>query len=222
MAGGYSSHENAISASHVPEAMNSPHQKKIDEELLEASARYDFVLVPGLYDSGPEHWQSFWQNRHSFWLRVTQSRWNTPDIGSWIDAIRRLLATSRRPAILVGHSFGALASCCIAADQKNQIAGLMLVAPTEPSRFEVEDRIPTTALGVPCIVVASHNDPVMRFPRAVYWSKVWNADLADVGEAGHINAEAGFGPWPYGLQVLKELVAAIDSREAETLAGDRH
>ena len=86
----------------------------------------------------------------------------------------------------------------------------MLVAPAEPSKFEVEDRVPVTPLGVPCIVVASHDDPMMRFARAVYWSKVWNADLADLGEAGHINAEAGFGPWPYGLELLKDLVVTAD------------
>lgn len=194
--------------------MSFPHHQIVDEALTEASARYDFVLVPGLYDSGPEHWQSFWQNRHGFWLRVTQSRWNDPDIGLWIDAIRRLLVGSRRPVILVGHSFGALASCCVAADGQHRIAGLMLVAPAEPSRFEVEDRIPMAPLHVPTIVVASRNDPVIRFGRAVYWSKVWNADLADVGEAGHINAEAGFGPWPYGLQILKELVATVDAHAA--------
>ncbi|HXP96816.1 MAG TPA: alpha/beta hydrolase [Telmatospirillum sp.] len=194
--------------------MNSPHHQAIDDALTAAAERYDFVLVPGLYDSGPDHWQSFWQNRHGFWRRVSQSRWNDPDIGSWVDAIRRLLATTRRPVILVGHSFGALASCCVAASGQHRIAGLMLVAPAEPSRFEVEDHVPTTPLGVPCIVVASHNDPIMRFPRAVYWSKVWNADLADVGEGGHINAESGFGPWAYGLQVLKELVETIDARES--------
>lgn len=199
--------------------MISSHVQKIDEALVEASARYDFVLVPGLYDSGPEHWQSFWQSRHSFWLRMTQSRWNNPDIGLWIDAIRRLLITCRRPAILVGHSFGALASCCVTAGGTQRIAGLMLVAPAEPSKFEVEDRVPMTPLGVPSVVVASHNDPVIRFPRSVYWSKVWNADLADVGEAGHINAEAGFGPWPYGLEVLRDLVATIDARESDILTG---
>jgi predicted alpha/beta hydrolase family esterase len=95
----------------------------------------------------------------------------------------------------------------------------MLVAPAEPSKFEVEERVPAASLGVPAIVVASHNDPVMRFPRAVYWSKVWNADIADVGEAGHINAEAGFGPWPYGLEILKNLVAAIDARQDEPSTG---
>ncbi|MDR3437797.1 alpha/beta hydrolase [Telmatospirillum sp.] len=199
--------------------MNSPHHLAVDQALIEASQRYDFVLVPGLYDSGPEHWQSIWQTRYAFWQRMSQSRWNNPDIGLWIDAIRRLLAADRRPTILVGHSFGALASCCIAASRQHRIAGLLLVAPAEPSKFEVEDRVPAAPLRVPAIVVASHNDPYMGFGRAAYWSKVWNADIADLGEAGHINAEAGFGSWPYGLELLRSLVTIIDSRQTASDLG---
>ncbi len=197
--------------------MDSPHLQAVDRALTEASARYDFVLVPGLYDSGPEHWQSLWQTRHNFWLRMNQSRWNNPDIGLWTDAIRRLLGQCRRPTILIGHSFGALASCVVVAGGQHRIAGLLLVAPAEPSKFEVEDAVPATALGVPTIVVASHNDPIMGFGRAAYWSKVWNADIADLGEAGHINAESGFGPWPYGLELLCGLIEIIDARNRADL-----
>jgi hypothetical protein len=190
--------------------MESTESQAVMAALVEAAQRYDFVLVPGLNDSGPEHWQSLWQARAEFWLRVTQSRWNSPDIGRWIDAIGRSLAGRSRPAVLIGHSFGALASCCVAAAGRHRIAGLLLVAPAEPSRFEVEDSVPSSPLGAPALVVASYNDPLMRFGRAAYWSKVWQADIADLGEAGHINAESGFGPWPYGLTLLHELVATID------------
>lgn len=189
--------------------MTFSHPEATDQSLIRASARVDFVLVPGLYDSGPEHWQSHWQRRHGFWLRVTQSHWNSPDIGRWIDAIRRRLAGRTRPAVLVGHSFGALASCCVTAEGRDDIAGLLLVAPAEPAKFEVEEVVPAVPLGVPAIVVASHNDPVMTFARALSWSRTWDAEIVDVGEAGHINAEAGFGPWPYGLDLLAGLAERV-------------
>lgn len=177
--------------------------------LVQAADRLDLVLVPGFKDSGPEHWQSLWQAAVPAFQRIGQRRWDNPDIELWIAAIQRLLAERRRPAVLIGHSLGALASSCLAADRHPQVAGLMLVAPAEPSRFEAEERVPETGLGVPALVVASHNDPVMRFARAEHWAAIWGADLADLGEAGHINAEAGFGPWPHGLDLLAGLVATI-------------
>jgi len=194
--------------------MTLRHMQDVDEALADAAKRYAFVLVPGLYDSGAEHWQSLWQQRHDFWHRMTQRNWMTADIEMWIGSLRRVLAPLNRPAILVGHSFGALAACCITADRTHDIAGLMLVAPAEPMRFEADHRVPDARLGVPSITVASHNDPVMSFPRARYWSDVWGSELIDIGDAGHINCEAGFGPWPYGLQALLALVDRIDAMRA--------
>ena len=67
--------------------------------------------------------------------------------------------------------------------------------------------LPAEPLGLPTVVVASRNDPVMTFPRARHWAATWGAELVDLGEAGHINAEAGFGRWAYGLAVLNRLAA---------------
>ena len=177
--------------------------------LQEQAERIDFVLVPGFKDSGPEHWQSLWQGILPIFQRVTQRRWDDPDIHHWIGAISRHLATAKRPAVLIGHSLGALASACVAAEGHPRVAGLLLVAPAEPVRFEAEESVPERALGVPALVVASHNDPLMRFPRAEHWARIWGAELADVGEAGHINAEAGFGAWPHGLHLLAELTRRL-------------
>jgi hypothetical protein len=184
--------------------------RAVDAGLIAAAERFRFVLVPGLNNSGPQHWQTEWQLRHAFWQRMRQQVWNQPDVHRWMGSIRRLLGQDRRPAILVGHSLGALASCCVAADGGLPIAGLMLVAPAEPARFEIEDDVPTGPLGVPAVVTASRDDPLMPFARAIWWSAAWEADLVDLGEAGHVNAEAGFGPWPYGLVVLLGLVRKIE------------
>lgn len=194
--------------------MKSSYHQETDQALEAAAERYDFVLVPGLHDSGPEHWQTCWQNHQPFWRRVVQRNWNTPDIDLWISSITRLLLRCPRPAILVGHSFGALASCCVAVELPEQVAGLMLVAPAEPMKFEIEDRVPTRDLGIPSMLVASHNDPLMRFSRASEWAAIWHSNLVDIGEAGHINVESGFGPWRYGLDVLLELVQQIDAQRA--------
>jgi len=182
------------------------------DTLSDLSERFDLVLVPGFKDSGPEHWQTLWQQQSNAFQRITQRRWDVADIELWIAAIQRLLAARGRPAVLIGHSLGALASCCLAADRHPQVVGLMLVAPAEPARFEAEDRVPETGLGVPSVVVASRNDPIMRFHRAEHWSGLWGASLVDLGDVGHINAEAGFGPWPHGLDLVIGLMRTIEQR----------
>ena len=36
------------------------------------------VILPGLYDSGPEHWQSHWERTLPAIVRVAQRDWETP------------------------------------------------------------------------------------------------------------------------------------------------
>ncbi|QIE25449.1 Serine hydrolase [Caballeronia sp. SBC1] len=183
--------------------------QSIEMQLESVAGRFELVLVPGLYDSDIDHWQSHWHQRFSGWRRIAQRDWNQPDVESWIDAISRTLAQCERPAILIGHSLGALASCALVASRDVNVAGLMLVAPAEPARFELDDRVPHHRLNVPGVLVASHDDPLLRFERAHFWANTWGCLLVDVGEAGHINAEAGYGPWPHGLVILSELIRSL-------------
>lgn len=189
------------------------------EERISAAldvAQLDVVLVPGLRDSGATHWQTEWNTRFPDWLRVSQSRWDVADLDSWIDAIERSLAFCSRPALLVAHSFGALASAVLAERQSAQIAAAFLVAPADPARFSLQDRLPTALLSVPSTLIASRNDPWLRFETAGYWAQRWGSRLHDQGLAGHINADSGFGPWPQGLEWLAELIDQI--REPQNLA----
>ncbi|WP_284603390.1 RBBP9/YdeN family alpha/beta hydrolase [Dickeya dadantii] len=175
---------------------------EVDQRLIDIDPRLTMVLVPGLRDSDDEHWQSHWERRFPFWRRIRQKEWYQADLDRWVLAIRRELATCDRPVVLIGHSFGALAACHVVQQGMEGIAGVMLVAPAEPMRFEIEDRIQAEPLALPSLAFASHNDPLMTFSRAEYWARAWGSDLVDVGEAGHINAESGFGKWEYGLQRL--------------------
>ncbi len=170
----------------------------------------DILLVPGIQDSGPEHWQSRWQQRYPHWLRITQRNWLEPDLDGWVAAIWRELGKQHAPVLLIGHSFGALSSWYFASLFPAEVAGVVLVAPAEPVRFELEDRILATVLPVPSLLFASHNDPLLAFSRARYWAQAWGSELVDVGEAGHINAQSGFGDWPHGLQRIGLFASGLD------------
>jgi predicted alpha/beta hydrolase family esterase len=193
-----------------PDAKSPP--DRADEALRECTSRYDLVLVPGRYNSGPEHWQSIWERELPLWKRIDQRDWIDPDIRRWVGSLGRLLAHSRRPALLAGHSLGALASCRAAVEMRERVAGLLLVAPAEPSLFDAQDSVPTHLLAVPSLLVASRNDPFMGMDRAEHWASAWGSELVDLGDAGHINAESGFGPWRFGRELMARLVALADAR----------
>ena len=41
------------------------------------------LVVPGLQDSGPAHWQSWLQGQYRDSLRVRQRDWTVPDLERW-------------------------------------------------------------------------------------------------------------------------------------------
>jgi predicted alpha/beta hydrolase family esterase len=42
--------------------------------------------------------------------------------------------------------------------------------------------------------------------RAAAFAAAWGSRLVTLDHAGHINAEAGYGPWPEGQRLLDALV----------------
>ncbi|CAG9298065.1 RBBP9/YdeN family alpha/beta hydrolase [Celerinatantimonas diazotrophica] len=164
------------------------------------SGRYQIVLVPGIGNSPEEHWQSYWHEQFPSWLRISQKHWKEPDLYAWTLAIQRTLRTlpSDESAILIGHSFGALSSVALSLSEPESIAAIVLVAPADPIRFELSDELQAKPT-CPVLMFASHNDPLMGWERANHWADTWGAQLTDMGEAVHINAQSGFGKWPWGL-----------------------
>ncbi|HET6389025.1 alpha/beta hydrolase [Hyphomicrobium sp.] len=172
------------------------------------------LIVPGLRSSGPTHWQTWLERRVSGSVRVTQRDWNDPHLPEWSARVRREIARATGSIFIAAHSFGALAAAQAASDHAERITGALLVAPADPEGFGVAEFLPVKPLGFPVVVVASRNDPWMAFDKARRWAELWRADFVDLGDAGHINAEAGFGPWPEGLALLERLRRAAEFRSA--------
>jgi uncharacterized protein len=173
------------------------------------------VTVPGLYGSGPDHWQSRWEARFPEWQRVEQHDWSRPSLHLWAERVAATVAHRRgaapRGVVLVAHSFGCLAAVHQAGLDASGIAGALLVAPADPDRFGVGPLLPTFRLPFPTVLAASRNDPWMAQRTAFSWGALWGADVHDMGSLGHINAESGIGAWPEGLGLLGSLLQRIDA-----------
>ncbi|QWL68291.1 RBBP9/YdeN family alpha/beta hydrolase [Aeromonas jandaei] len=163
------------------------------------------LLVPGLHNSGPDHWQSRWHEHFPYWQRMTGLPWEKPDLTVWSAKLASKLRSRRSRVHLVAHSFGALTAIAAARLQPEKVASLFLVAPADPARFGIVDERLEGPLQVSAQLVASRNDPWMSFERAECWSRQWQVPLFDAGNAGHINAQSGHGDWHQGLELLGSL-----------------
>lgn len=173
------------------------------------SSDTDILIIPGLGGSGPDHWQSRWQAKLSTARRVEQMDFDKPLLADWRDAIAAAVATAERPVILVAHSLGAIAAADIARQLGEKVKGGFLVAPPSPRAIGEIEAIdprfidtPPGPLPFPSVVVASRDDPYATFAESEELARAWRSELADAGNAGHINSESGHGPWPEGLMRL--------------------
>jgi uncharacterized protein len=173
---------------------------------------FQVLVVPGLHNSGAGHWQTVWEEAHPGWVRVTQDDWSQPDLLAWTARLEAVRRRDPRPALLVAHSFGCLASARAMAQAPTAYAGALLVAPADPRKFGVADLLPHTPLGVPAVLVSSANDPWMRPEDAAAWARRWGAELVEAGPLGHINAESGLGTWPDGERQLHRVVELAQNK----------
>lgn len=164
----------------------------------------EFVLVPGLRDSGPAHWQTHWEMPLAA-RRVVQDDAHVGELERWSARVVEVASRGRRDVVLVAHSFGCLAAVHAAPRLVARLRALMLVAPASPSKFDVGSKLRDT-LDVPSLLVASHDDPWLDFDDARALARRWSSRLHDLGHAGHINSESGYGPWPEGRELLTALV----------------
>ena len=190
------------------------------------TADADILIIPGWSSSGPDHWQTRWETSLKTARRVEQADWLNPDRTAWTDRIATDIAACRRPVILVAHSLGVVAAVhTLARDGMGQVAGAFLVAPAD---IENADRWPVTQgqtldpaaggfapiprfpLPCPSALVASVNDPYCSLERARSLAGAWGSKFWEAGEAGHINAASGHGPWPDGLMQFGWLMRQID------------
>lgn len=180
-------------------------------ESIAPSHRCSVLVAPGLHGSGPTHWQSAWERRRSDFARVEQSDWSQPDLDTWSRNIVEAALQQDQPVVVVAHSFGSLATVHAASYQSGLIAGALLVAPADPHKFGVEQRLPQQTLPFPTLMVASNSDPWLSAERAREWAGYWDSSFVNLGDAGHINVDSGFTDWPQGLELLEWLCQRVEA-----------
>ncbi|MCJ0765607.1 RBBP9/YdeN family alpha/beta hydrolase [Variovorax terrae] len=171
------------------------------------------LILPGWENSGPQHWQSLWEQAHGY-RRVEQHDWMRPLRGDWIARLEDVLLSCDEPAVLVAHSLGCIHTAAWAAHSKNtqRVKAALLVAPGDVEREAIRPLLPgwspvvRQALPFPSVLLGSHDDPYCTFERARGFAEAWGSRFIDYGHRGHINANTGLGDWPEGHAMLLDLM----------------
>jgi predicted alpha/beta hydrolase family esterase len=186
----------------------------------------DILFVPGLGGSGPGHWQHRWAEKFSSGRTVDLPEPDHPAFNAWSRAISEAIAACRKPVVMIGHSLGSLAIVHAVQDmqgagQSNEtnmpVRAAFLVTPPSSRVLETLDvidpafaDIPAAPLPFPSLLIASRDDPYATMDEAESMALDWGSQIVDAGEAGHINADSGHGPWPEGLMRLATFMARLE------------
>lgn len=163
------------------------------------------LVIPGLHDSPPAHWQSWLQAASPGAVRVQQQDWQQADLPRWSAAIDHTLAQAGPGRWLaVAHSFGVLALADhLARRQASPVVAALLVAPADPAKFGLDAQLPQHELPRPATLVASSTDPWMSLNGAARWAARWGCPLINLGAAGHVNVASGHRQLPLAEEWLR-------------------
>ena len=173
------------------------------------------LIVPGLNGSGPGHWQQYWLEDDPGAALVEQADWINPQAERWLQRLEQAVAANPG-ALIVAHSLGAILAARLATSAVAPlVGGVLLVAPADIERaaslhartYEF-GTLPTSPLPFPALVAASRDDIYMPHAKAQQLSRLWQARLVDLGNAGHVNVASGYGRWAQGYDLAHGLVAA--------------
>lgn len=187
------------------------------------------LIIPGLNDSGPNHWQSYWEHELPHAARADLGGWDDPHRNTWVNKLNLAIHRAGRPVILVAHSL----ACHVVAwwneyeqpGADSPVKGALLVAPPDVEKEGVDERLARfapvmrRALPFPSIVVASRDDEYSQFGRAKRLARTWRSRFVDAGWLGHINADSNLREWPFGLYLLRQLRETVAPAPLPLIAG---
>ena len=178
------------------------------------------VIVPGLRDHVPDHWQTLLADELPGSVTVPRMQMGKLSCTAWVDALDRTLDTVEGPVVLVAHSAGAMIVVHWAQRRRRAIVGALLAAPPDfesplPAPYPTMDVLqsngwlptPRAPLPFPSIVAAGADDPLGRIERVEAMARDWGSRFVDLGNVGHLNPASGYGPWPDAHPFIRALAA---------------
>jgi len=179
------------------------------------------VIVPGLRDHVPEHWQTLLEAKLSKTravVSVPPLREDGLNCAARVEAIQKVVQPIDGPIIFVAHSGGVVMLMHWAQKYRHAVQGALLAAPPDfetplPAGYPTLDTlqangwlpVPTSRLPFASLVAASTNDPLASFERVQTMAQHWGSTLVNVGAVGHLNPASGFGEWVRAEQLLQEI-----------------
>jgi uncharacterized protein len=181
------------------------------------------LFVPGLRDHVADHWQTLLAEQTPGSRTVPPLSENKLSRAARVEALDRSIREIDGPILLVAHSAGCLTLVHWAQHNVADIRGALLATPADieqplPAGYPTPEElqaggwlpVPRGQLPFPSLLAGSSNDPLCARSRAVDLATAWNSLFVDLGEVGHLNPAAGFGPWPGAAGLL----ATLDSGSA--------
>jgi len=188
---------------------------------MSEAAASTVLIVPGLRDEMPEHWQTILERRLPNARAVPRMEREALDklsCAAWVERLDRSIADIDGPVVLAAHSAGVMIVVHWAREHRRAIKGALLAAPPDfesplPEGYPTMEDLqrngwtptPRAPLPFPSIVAASTNDPLGRYERITELAAAWGSRVVNVGAVGHLNPASGFGEWPRAEALLREL-----------------
>jgi predicted alpha/beta hydrolase family esterase len=164
-----------------------------------------FLILHGYQGNSPEHWQRWLARRlaadgHDVAYPDLPDA-DRPQLEAWLEA---LAGERRRGDIVVCHSLACVLWLHHRARGGPPARRALLVAPPCPDAGipEIAGFFPvprTPALAEGAELVCSDADPYCPVGAPTYYGAPLAVPCAVVERGGHLNVDAGFGPWPTAL-----------------------
>lgn len=188
---------------------------------MHTSEQPTILMVPGLRDHVPLHWQTLLQAKTPGARSVPPLNIDGLSCAGRVAALDQAIAAIDGPVILVAHSAGVLMVAHWAVRHRRPIAGALLVTPPDlaatwplsypqPAVLAAQGwtPLPRQPLPFPSIVAASSNDHLACLDAVRGLAADWGSQLVELGAVGHLNPASGYGAWPQAEELIAQLRAS--------------